>query len=749
MTRLLSSPFAHDIGMTLVHSLWQIALVAVLFAIAHRLLVRRSANLRYAAAYAALACMLALPAITLFAISATSESRPESLSGVAMESAEPNVAEPPATPTIPFPTVAPPQAPVESAEAWQMAAPRLTEPTVAEAEPNSDRRWNAILPWLAVGWSLGVIAFSLRPFLALHRCRQLRQQAQAVDAPWIIDALASLCAQVGLQRQVAIASSTLAQVPTVMGFLRPIIVLPVSMLTGQSAHELSAIIAHELAHIRRHDFLMNLIQTAIETLLFYHPAAWWLSSVVRQERENCCDDIAMAICGRKNYAAALANLEFARSAGTGLAVAADGGSLYRRIRRIARPYENPSPLGRWLAALVALTALLAGIVAVLPTDGAAVAASNEQDEESVSESNDQLEGDSAESEEDQEQLAIAARTYVGQVLDAEGQPVADARVYAENRVYDRLLKRQVLGELESTLSAADGTYSLTVKPPKGINQVIATKTGYGPAIANQTLLGELFEQGKSELNLRLVDEMAITGRVVNTEGEPLSGVVIHVNQIALPRSEEAVADWIANEQPGLFRRNDRDLIGMGNDPRITKTAFPVAAVVRHGTAIPGDVTTSADGSFRLDQLGENCRVQLTLSGPDIATRQAIVVTRQMRKVTAYAHGIRSGEFTHYGAAPTLVASPTQPIEGRVVDAATKRPLPNIPVRLTRAGKDHWIRYSDNITDATDAEGRFRLVGAPLGGQHLVEVHPPADQPYLETKRELPAASGSAPLPCDF
>ena len=109
--------------------------------------------------------------------------------------------------------------------------------------------------------------------------------------------LTRLAGRLGVDRAVTLVQSALVEVPTVVGHLRPVILLPVSMLTGLSAEHIEAILAHELAHIRRHDYLINLAQTAIETLLFYHPAMWWVSHQIRQEREHCCDDLALSVCG--------------------------------------------------------------------------------------------------------------------------------------------------------------------------------------------------------------------------------------------------------------------------------------------------------------------------------------------------------------------------------------------------------------------------------------------------------------------
>ena len=133
--------------------------------------------------------------------------------------------------------------------------------------------------------------------------------------------------------------------PCVVGWIKPTVLIPVSAFTGLSVDDLEMIVAHELAHIRRHDVLVNYIQSAIETVLFFNPAVWWISRRIRVEREHCCDDIAAEVCGnRLAYARALTNLEGLRSTRPHLAPAADGTSLLKRVRRLAGMPRNAS---RW------------------------------------------------------------------------------------------------------------------------------------------------------------------------------------------------------------------------------------------------------------------------------------------------------------------------------------------------------------------------------------------------------------------
>jgi beta-lactamase regulating signal transducer with metallopeptidase domain len=158
-----------------------------------------------------------------------------------------------------------------------------------------------------------------------------------------------------LERVVQVFESTAIAVPMMVGWLKPVVLLPAAALSGLTSDQIEALLAHELAHVRRHDYLVNLLQAAVETLLFYHPAVWWVSRHVRQEREHCCDDLAIAVCGdRAAYAAALADL--AAMTTPRFALAASDGSLLARVKRILGPPadRHSAPVGWTPALLVAL-----------------------------------------------------------------------------------------------------------------------------------------------------------------------------------------------------------------------------------------------------------------------------------------------------------------------------------------------------------------------------------------------------------
>ncbi|TAK14966.1 MAG: M56 family metallopeptidase, partial [Acidobacteria bacterium] len=182
-------------------------------------------------------------------------------------------------------------------------------------------------------WLLGVATLSLRLTLGWLGVRRLTRRVTEAGAN--VQAVAHrLAVALNIRARVRIVESALVKVPAVIGAFKPVVLLPAAAMSGLSMAQVEALVAHELAHVRRHDYLVNLLQSAVETLLFYHPAVWLVSRRIRQDRELCCDDLALVVCGdRVAYASALADLESLRAMPSP-ALAANGGSLVARIRRI-------------------------------------------------------------------------------------------------------------------------------------------------------------------------------------------------------------------------------------------------------------------------------------------------------------------------------------------------------------------------------------------------------------------------------
>jgi uncharacterized protein (TIGR03435 family) len=187
-------------------------------------------------------------------------------------------------------------------------------------------------PWVLPLWSVGVLLLSFRLVAGGVEVRTLRRTVRDADEHMRERAL-RLAARMGIRGRIEIVTSDTTLGPGVIGWLRPLILLPPATAMGLTTAQLDAVLAHELAHIRRHDYLVNVIQMVAETLLFYHPVVWWVSRQLRIERESCCDDEAVRVCGDATvYARALVTM--AKRRAPALAIGTTGGSLPDRVRRL-------------------------------------------------------------------------------------------------------------------------------------------------------------------------------------------------------------------------------------------------------------------------------------------------------------------------------------------------------------------------------------------------------------------------------
>ncbi len=311
---LSSQPWVERLGWTLVHFLWQGLSIAVLYAAARRGMVRTSSpHARYLLACTALTAMMVAPLMT-------------------WELMQP----PGATPDTAYRVRSfPPPASTNGIAITTTALPASVRATVSSVQPAQ------VLLWVVMIWLAGAMLFWVRLAGGWVVAARMRSVLVRRAQPEWQEILRKLSARIGLSRPVRLLVSALVQVPTVVGWLRPVVLVPVGALSGLPAEHLEALLLHELAHIRRHDYLVNILQSVAEALLFYHPAVWWVSGHIRAERELCCDDVAVSVSGDAlTYACALAQLESYRPAHLSAAVAANGGSLSDRIARLlghARP----------------------------------------------------------------------------------------------------------------------------------------------------------------------------------------------------------------------------------------------------------------------------------------------------------------------------------------------------------------------------------------------------------------------------
>jgi uncharacterized protein (TIGR03435 family) len=296
-------------GWVLVHFLWQGAVVAFVAGVGLRLSRHQPASVRYAIACGAMVAMLLGAVATAAIIEAPAASAD--------------------TKTVS-------QRPTSNGSV-DVLLPISIAATPSPTALSNAQRVDALLPWIVSAWLCGVTFLLIRAVAGWWRVRRLHQLAlSSISSTWQASGN-HIASRLGLSRLIRIVELPHVDVPLVVGCLRPIVVLPIAAMSQLNAAQVEAILAHELAHVRRHDYVVNLVQTLAETVLFYHPAVWWLSARIRDEREHCCDDVAVAVCGDPvGYAAALTELEAWRSGELRLAAAATGGSLLSRVRRILR-----------------------------------------------------------------------------------------------------------------------------------------------------------------------------------------------------------------------------------------------------------------------------------------------------------------------------------------------------------------------------------------------------------------------------
>jgi beta-lactamase regulating signal transducer with metallopeptidase domain len=343
---VLTNDVARSIAWALLQFIWQGTFAGLFVMVALAALRGRSAQTRYVAACVGLIVMLALPINTVV------QNLP------IVRNSTTDGPQPVAAQDIP--------------KAAREVLTRVTPTSIDRYGTWAVQNVESWLPFIFLVWLTGVVALSLRMLTGWIFVERLRKTGRPLPEN-VVGCVRKLASTLRISKPVRVFESTLIKVPTVIGSLRPVILLPASALTGLSPTEIEAVLAHELAHIQRHDYLVNVLQTAVETLLFYHPAVWLISNRIRIEREHCCDDLAVSVCGdRFEYARALANLEGLRLPATDFAMRATGGSLSTRIRRLLDVPAAHRRFPTWPAFLVIM-----GLIALAVTPNGAAGSRSE------------------------------------------------------------------------------------------------------------------------------------------------------------------------------------------------------------------------------------------------------------------------------------------------------------------------------------------------------------------------------------
>ena len=454
------------LGMTVLHSLWQFALVGVVATLI--LMVVKSAPARYC-----VWCGSLLVCMGLFVMTFVSAVRPGSsgaehvlgelgmLSGMLSGMAMPMGAPDPAAQTIVFEVVA----------------------------------------WL---WAGGFVFFALRFVTQWMAAQRLRTVGVVeVDERWNT-VFCELRDQLGVSARVGMVGSSIVHSPMVVGWLRPLVIVPMGMLTGLRSEYVQAVLVHELEHIRRHDHLVNAVQVLIETVLFYHPAVWWISHQARLEREHCCDDAAVKWVGDPAvFARALADLETTRTNSRAVLAMNQGGSLMNRITRILGTTNDTRPTSSAMRTMMAMT-----VGAIVAGAGIAHAASKVNDPTESAEKTQRLE---LEIEAMIPELEVEV---LDAAIDLEGDPnlasLALIGVCEESMrsLYGTLTNAGNNSEIEKKVSAgeltrqeADAAYlSIRNERKNGMNARVQAYMGaFGRQILGQVESGEISQESGDAL----------------------------------------------------------------------------------------------------------------------------------------------------------------------------------------------------------------------------------------------------------
>jgi beta-lactamase regulating signal transducer with metallopeptidase domain len=414
--------------------------------------------------------------------------------------------------------------------------------------------WIATLtPWMLPVWLTGVVVCSLRLVMASLHTVALKRHSVPEDGPLAIT-VARLAARIGVARSVSVRVSTVMASPATLGLLRPVILLPPATALGVTPQQLEALLAHELAHVRRHDYLVNLLQMVVETLFFYHPVVWWTSRRIRTERELCCDDIAVKACGDAvSYAQALTVVARRLVTQPGIAVGAAGGPLLVRVQRllgVSSTSRPVSPLSMAAAAVVMIVALMF------------------VDPYAQSRAPQTLTPSAGERE-------VVLR---GRVVDAAtGNSVASASVRAQYITGVENPTRCPIGDCEDSVNSAsgpipiyrvttdgDGRFDIRGMKP-GDYLVAAVAPGYvqgyfGKTSADLPEMPVHVAAGlrTSSIDVRLERAGSVSGRILSDRGEGLPGVEVELlRRTYLPGGSQPIPIAFAQtEERGEFRFGD-------------------------------------------------------------------------------------------------------------------------------------------------------------------------------------------------
>lgn len=703
LTQLWNEPFVARLGWTLLHFVWQGALIGLIASVVLRFMHLRTSQSRYAVMLFFLGTCAVCPPLTYWSLSRSSDivsiaSGPTSEEHVAraneqsthlavdMEAAA-EIVVPPRGQTN--------QLLLDTADSSSTLGDTLALPRIEFSALQS------YVPWCVVAWCLGVLVFSLRLAGGWWLTRRLfTRGVTPLRARWQ-PKVHTLADQLHIKVPVRWLESATVTVPVTIGFLRPVVIVPTAVLLQLPPTQIECLLAHELIHIRRCDYLVVWFQNIVEVLLFYHPAIWWLSRRIRQEREQVCDDLVVGLFGdRLVYTRAL--LAAAENVANQplLALSTAGGALQQRIARILGKPQRQSSLSNWTIPLSLVTAI-GGMCAYLSV----------ADETNTPQSPDPNLAAVANAAQTEAFATghILIEPVAGQVVDNQRRPVAGARVYLRHRpmgIHGTYQRPTGDLDLATVTSDAEGRFRFSgiqvENATRGLD-IVCVDGGYAIGWSHLAR-GETSES----VEIVLQPETRLTGRVVDLEGTPVGDARVSLKYV-MSVAQIAQSALDKDEWPS---QDDGSTLSIA------------------GFRAPPSCVTDDDGRFQLRALPSNSGVRLQVDHPQFLLADIHAATVDSREAIATLKPKRDIQIGPLNVSLTLARR----LKVQVVYGDTGEPA------VGAKYGNQTDAFNRDPTNFVDDEGRFEIGHIENHRLQLI-VQPPSDSDYLTTTQRVVFAEG--------